>query len=101
MKKSKLLFQNNEWDIATISRMADACEKIGIEEMGLNCYPNEFLITTSEQMLDAYSRIGLTTGYNHWSFGKSFARDEYNYRKGHSGLAYEIVINTLLFQRMS
>jgi len=92
--KSKLLFENNEWNADTISRIAIECEKIGIEEMGLNIYPNEFLITTSEQMLDAYSRVGMPTGYNHWSFGKSFARDEYNYRKGNSGLAYEIVINT-------
>jgi len=94
MKKLKLLFQNNEWNLDIISRIADECEKIAVEEMGLSFYPSEFLITTSEQMLDAYSRIGLTTGYNHWSFGKAFARDEYNYRKGHSGLAYEIVINT-------
>jgi len=92
--KKKLLFQNNEWNAATISRIATECEKIGLDEMGLDCYPNTFYITTSEQMLDAYSRIGLTTGYDHWTFGKSFARDEYNYRKGHAGLAYEIVINT-------
>jgi len=94
MKKSKLLFVDNEWNADTISKIAVECEKIAISEMGLDIYPNTFYITTSEQMLDAYSRVGLTTGYNHWSFGKSFARDEYNYRKGHSGLAYEIVINT-------
>ncbi|WP_395072158.1 SpoVR family protein, partial [Hyphococcus sp.] len=30
----------------------------------------------------------------HWSFGKHFARDQINYQKGYSGLAYEIVINS-------
>jgi len=93
-KKSKLLFQGNEWDIATISRIYEECEKIAVNEMGLSFYPSVFYVTTSEQMLDAYSRVGMPTGYNHWSFGKSFARDEYNYRKGNSGLAFEIVLNT-------
>ena len=32
--------------------------------------------------------------YNHWSFGKIFAREETSYNKGWSGLAYEIVINS-------
>jgi spore cortex formation protein SpoVR/YcgB (stage V sporulation) len=32
--------------------------------------------------------------YHHWSFGKRFARDEAMYRKGYSGLAYEIVNNS-------
>ena len=32
--------------------------------------------------------------YPHWSFGKHFVREEKAYRKGYSGLAYEIVINS-------
>jgi spore cortex formation protein SpoVR/YcgB (stage V sporulation) len=32
--------------------------------------------------------------YKHWSFGKHFAQQEAGYRKGHMGLAYEIVINS-------
>jgi spore cortex formation protein SpoVR/YcgB (stage V sporulation) len=32
--------------------------------------------------------------YNHWSFGKLFAREEAMYRAGYSALAYEIVINS-------
>ncbi len=49
---------------------------------------------SSEQMLDAYSSIGMPVFYHHWSFGKRFTRDETMYRKGYSGLAYEIVINS-------
>ncbi|HSV58257.1 MAG TPA: SpoVR family protein, partial [Variovorax sp.] len=30
----------------------------------------------------------------HWSFGKQFISSEKNYRRGHMGLAYEIVINS-------
>ena len=49
---------------------------------------------SAEQMLDAYSSIGMPVFYSHWSFGKRFVRDEKLYRKGYTGLAYEIVINS-------
>ena len=62
--------------------------------MGLDPYPNQIELISSEQMLDAYSSIGMPIFYHHWSFGKRFARDEKLYRKGYSGLAYEIVINS-------
>ena len=45
-------------------------------------------------MLDAYSSIGMPLFYQHWSFGKHFARNEAMYREGMQGLAYEIVINS-------
>ena len=45
-------------------------------------------------MLDAYSSLGMPLMYNHWSFGKLFAREETMYRAGYSALAYEIVINS-------
>ncbi|MEL4395665.1 SpoVR family protein, partial [Shewanella algae] len=56
--------------------------------------PNQLEIITSEQMLDAYSSIGMPVFYRHWSFGKRFSIDEQMYRKGYAGLAYEIVINS-------
>ena len=49
---------------------------------------------STEQMLDAYSSIGMPLFYKHWSFGKHFARNEAMYRAGMQGLAYEIVINS-------
>ena len=45
-------------------------------------------------MLDAYSSLAMPLMYNHWSFGKLFAREETIYRGGYSALAYEIVINS-------
>ena len=45
-------------------------------------------------MLDAYSSLAMPLMYNHWSFGKLFAREEAMYRAGYSALAYEIVINS-------
>ena len=63
-------------------------------EFGLDTYPNQIEIITSEQMLDAYASSGLPIGYPHWSYGKEFIRNEQAYRRGMQGLAYEIVINS-------
>ena len=51
-------------------------------------------LISAEQMLDAYASVGMPVNYRHWSFGKQFIASEKNYRRGHMGLAYEIVINS-------
>lgn len=61
---------------------------------GLDTYPNQIEIISAEQMLDAYSSVGMPVGYNHWSYGKHFVSNEQHYRRGQMGLAYEIVINS-------
>ncbi len=89
-----LLFTGPEWDFDKIQRVFDAVQEIAIGELGLDVYPNQIELITSEQMLDAYASVGLPLMYRHWSFGKRFARDEALYRRGMQGLAYEIVINS-------
>ncbi|WP_066959264.1 SpoVR family protein [Microbulbifer sp. Q7] len=64
------------------------------KEFGLDTYPNQIEVISSEQMMDAYSSVGMPVGYNHWSFGKQFISVENNYQRGRMGLAYEIVINS-------
>jgi stage V sporulation protein R len=88
------LYETADWDFATLQRIHDACEKIALGELGLDVYPNRIEIITAEQMLDAYSSVGMPLYYRHWSFGKHFASQEAFYRKGLMGLAYEIVINS-------
>ena len=88
------LFAGAEWNYDTLQRTYDAIETIAKGEFGLDTYANQIEVITAEQMLDAYSSIGLPLMYKHWSFGKHFARDETFYRKGLRGLAYEIVINS-------
>lgn len=93
-EKTKPLFERSEWSFDLMSEVYDAIEDIAHNDLGLDTYPNQIEIISSEQMLDAYSSIGLPLMYKHWSFGKRFVRDENQYRKGYSGLAYEIVINS-------
>ena len=88
------LYHGADWDFATIQRVHDACEEIARSELGLDVYPNRIEVITAEQMLDAYSSVGMPLFYKHWSFGKHFAHQEASYRKGLMGLAYEIVINS-------
>ncbi len=91
---SSLLYSGVEWDFGTIDRIYEAVRAIGEGELGLDTYPNQIEVITSEQMLDAYSSVGMPLFYKHWSFGKQFAANEAMYRKGFQGLAYEIVINS-------
>ncbi|MEJ0041643.1 MAG: SpoVR family protein [Rhizomicrobium sp.] len=91
---TKLLFEESEWDFATVERTYKAIEDIALNDLGLDVYPNQIEIISSEQMLDAYSSIAMPLMYNHWSFGKMFAREETLYRSGYSALAYEVVINS-------
>jgi stage V sporulation protein R len=83
-----------DWDFDGLSRAYDAIGEIALGELKLDIYPNQIEVITFEQMLDAYSSIGMPLMYKHWSFGKHFARDELLYRHGLRNLAYEIVINS-------
>ncbi len=89
-----LLFHGSDWNFETISRVYDAIEEIALDELKLDIYPNQLEIISSEQMLDAYSSVGMPLMYQHWSFGKRFVFEENLYRKGRRGLAYELVINS-------
>lgn len=91
---SELLFDGRDWDFQLVDRVYKAIDKIAIGEMGLDPYPSQIEVITSEQMLDAYASTGMPLFYHHWSFGKHYAYNESMYRKGFQGLAYEIVINS-------
>ncbi|NML90933.1 SpoVR family protein [Sphingobium sp. TB-6] len=88
------LFTGSDWDFSLINRIHDTIEPIALKEMKLDIYPNQIEIISAEQMLDAYSSIGMPLFYKHWSFGKQFVTNEMMYRKGLRGLAYELVINS-------
>ncbi len=88
------LFQGAEWNFETLQRTYGAIEKVALDELGLDVYPNQIEVITAEQMLDAYASTGMPLFYKHWSFGKHFALHEAGYRRGLMGLAYEIVINS-------
>jgi spore cortex formation protein SpoVR/YcgB (stage V sporulation) len=91
---SKAMFSNPNWDFETIQLADELTTWVGKEFFKLDIYTNQIEIVTSEQMLDAYSLIGLPTSYPHWKFGKDFIVNQSSYQKGQMGLSYEMVINS-------
>lgn len=91
---SKLISSDSDWDFETLAEYDQAIAELAHGKFGLDTYPNQIEVISSEQMMDAYSSVGMPVGYNHWSFGKQFVEVESRYRRGQMGLAYEIVINS-------
>jgi len=89
----KPIFTDAEWTFEKIRDITDACAEIVDKELGLDYYPFQIEIITSEQMMDAYASVGLPINYRHWSFGKKFVQVARHYKKRGS-LAYELVINS-------
>ncbi|MFN9707639.1 MAG: SpoVR family protein, partial [Burkholderiales bacterium] len=83
----------SDWTFDLIERYHEVIRQTA-ERFGLDTYPNQLEIITAEQMMDAYASVGMPVNYRHWSFGKEFIATEKNYRRGHMGLAYEIVITS-------
>lgn len=83
-----------DWSVDQIDAVYHELEKIARDKYGLDTYPNQIEIVSSEQMLDAYSSVGMPVMYKHWSFGKSFVQNYKAYMGGDMGLAYELVINS-------
>ncbi len=91
--KNKLISDTSEWTFELIEKYHAEIERIA-KNFGLSTYPVQLEIITAEQMMDAYSSVGMPVGYSHWTFGKEFLATEKNYKRGQMGLAYEIVINS-------
>jgi spore cortex formation protein SpoVR/YcgB (stage V sporulation) len=90
---SKVLSEGSEWTFELVKRYDREIARVAAN-YGLDTYPNQIEVISAEQMMDAYSSVGMPVNYHHWSFGKEFLGVEQRYKRGHMGLAYEIVINS-------
>lgn len=90
---NKPLFTTSEWSFDLIREVDAVLGKLAAD-FGLDTYPNQIEVISSEQMMDAYSSVGMPIGYHHWSYGKQLLSTEHSYKRGQMGLAYEIVINS-------
>jgi spore cortex formation protein SpoVR/YcgB (stage V sporulation) len=91
--KRKPISKGSDWTFELIEQYDREIAKIA-KEYKLDTYPNQIEVISAEQMMDAYSSVGMPVGYHHWSFGKQFLNTSKRYRRGQMGLAYEIVINS-------
>jgi stage V sporulation protein R len=92
-RASEPLPDPSDWTFELIERYHDVIRDTAAR-FGLETYPNQLEIITAEQMMDAYASVGMPINYRHWSYGKEFIATDKRYRRGHMGLAYEIVINS-------
>ena len=94
MSNNFLWGKDNDWNFDMIDKTHKVLSDIVDKKYQLDTYPSQIELITADQMLDAYSSIGMPLMYNHWSFGKEYTRNYKSYKRGHMGLAYEIVINS-------
>lgn len=83
----------SDWSFDLIEQYNNEIAAVA-KEYELDTYPIQLEIISAEQMMDAYASAGMPVNYRHWSFGKQFVATEREYKRGHMGLAYEIVINS-------
>ncbi len=93
VRNPRALPEQSEWTFDLIEQAHAEIRRVA-ENFKLETYPNQLEIITAEQMMDAYASVGMPVSYHHWSFGKHFLATEKSYKRGHMGLAYEIVINS-------
>ncbi|MBK5932235.1 SpoVR family protein [Halochromatium salexigens] len=94
MASNRIISDSSEWTFPLLKQFDQEIARIAHDEFGLDTYANQVEVISSEQMIDAYSSVGLPINYHHWSYGKQFVATEQTYRRGQMGLAYEIVINS-------
>ncbi len=92
-KKREPLSDGPDWSFDLLEQYHTEIKRVA-EHYKLSTYTNQIEVITAEQMMDAYSSVGMPIGYSHWSYGKKFIQTQQSYKRGHMGLAYEIVINS-------
>ncbi len=92
-RKREPLPSPSDWSFELIETYHREIERTA-RRFGLDTYPVQLEVISAGQMIDAYASVGMPVNYRHWSFGKQYIATEKSYRRGHMGLAYEIVINS-------
>ncbi|MBD3640998.1 MAG: SpoVR family protein, partial [Marinobacter sp.] len=76
----KPISTGSEWTFELIQEYDDEIARCAVE-FGLDTYPNQIEVISAEQMMDAYSSVGMPVGYHHWSFGKQFLNTAKGYQR--------------------
>jgi len=93
MSQREPLARGSEWTFDLLQDYEKEIARLAAS-YGLDTYPNQIEVISSEQMMDAYAATGMPVGYHHWSYGKHFLKVQQAYQRGQMGLAYELVINS-------
>jgi stage V sporulation protein R len=92
-RRAEPIATGSEWTLGTLEKY-DRAIAAHAGEFGLETNRIQYELITASQMIDLCSTVGMPVHYPHWSFGKQLLSQEHGYKRGLTGLAYEIVINT-------
>ena len=71
--EDKRLSDGPDWTFDLLQTYLAEIDRVA-KSYRLDTYPHQIEIITSEQMMDAYSSIGMPINYTHWSFGKNSSK---------------------------
>ncbi len=72
-RNDKMLPDGPDWTFNLLEQYHVEIKRVA-QHYRLDTYPNQIEVITSEQMMDAYSSIGMPINYNHWSLVRNSSR---------------------------
>ena len=70
-RERQYISTDSDWNFELLQRYDEEIARVAALYK-LDTYPNQIEVISAEQMMDAYSSVGMPIGYNHWSYGKQF-----------------------------
>lgn len=71
-REATTLSDGPDWTFPLLQDYLDQIDRVA-KHYRLDTYPHQIEVITAEQMMDAYSSVGMPINYTHWSFGKSLS----------------------------
>ena len=86
-------FTGESWAVTDIEDFWIEIDKIG-KEFNIDYPDTQIEILSSDQMVETIAMIGAPCSYDHWSIGKESIELKNSYKRGRTGLALELIINS-------
>lgn len=80
----KRLSDGPDWTFELLQVYLEQIDRVA-KHYKLDTYPHQIEVITSEQMMDAYSSVGMPINYTHWSFGKNLSKPNSSTNMGSRG----------------
>ncbi len=89
----KPVFHGETWTVEQLEHFWNKIDAIG-KSWGITYPRQQIELISSDQMIETICTVGAPISYDHWSIGKDAAAMAEQYKKGKTGLALELVINS-------
>lgn len=86
-------FTGESWTVEQLEEFWLKIDNIG-KSWGLTYPKQQIELVSADQMIETIATLGAPCSYDHWSIGKEAIQMDAAYKKGQTGLALELVINS-------